>query len=420
MKALDALRELLPRGGYKREVAGSFATNVLLAGLQFISGMMLARFLGVEGRGELAAIQALPTIIGTFGMLGLQDAVIYFGARDERRIGDYAVSGTVLIVLLGVPIVAVAAALTPWFLSGHAPATIRGGQFFCGLLFVHGATSLSITAARAAHDIALWNRLRVVPTVLWVLVIAAMKISGTLDARGLAEVYLVSFFVWCGIAIWPARRHFRSGHRLRPSLWPPMLRYGLPVAFGGTPRILNQRIDQVIIAGMFAAEDLGLYAAAVAWATLMQLPATAMTAVAFSKIAKTETGAAQRGFARKAILTLAVVSVVAAAALGAMAPIGIPLIFGAPFAGAVPLAVVLGVAAGLRNVVQMAQNLLMGAGRPGVVFQSEWTGFITLLVLLSVLVPPFGLQGVAYSVVVANVAALGIALRMYSRWARSV
>ena len=39
-----------------------------------------------------------------------------------------------------------------------------------------------------------------------------------------------------------------------------MLKYGLPLAAGQAPKFLNQRIDQLLIAGMLSAEALGLYA----------------------------------------------------------------------------------------------------------------------------------------------------------------
>ena len=116
MIGFDLIRGLLPRGGYKREVAESFVTNLAVTGLQVITGVLLARMLGPKWRGELLAIQALPLIVGTFGMLGLQEALIYFGARAPKRICNYAVSATALISLLGVPIVGASILLTPWFL----------------------------------------------------------------------------------------------------------------------------------------------------------------------------------------------------------------------------------------------------------------------------------------------------------------
>jgi len=420
MIGFDLIRGLLPRGGYKREVAESFVTNLAVTGLQVITGVLLARMLGPKGRGQLLAIQALPLIVGTFGMLGLQEALIYFGARAPKRIGNYAVSATALISLLGVPIVGASLLLTPWFLREQTAEVIHAGQIYLGLFFIHALTSLSTTTARAAHDISLWNRLRVVPPFLWLALILLLQATDRLEAITLTQAYLAVLFVWCWIAILPARRHYGESCALRPSLWPQMLRYGLPVAVGGTPRVLNTRIDQLIIAGIFAAEDLGLYGVAVSWSALMLLPGTAMIGVAFSKIAGMRDGTQQRSFARKALWTLAAISLLTAAALAAAAPIAIPLLFTAEFGGAVPVAIALCFGMVLRNVVQMAQNLMMGVGKPGVVMYSEWAGLATLLGLILFLTPRFGLNGVAAAVVAGNAVALSITLWLFARWSRSV
>ena len=200
------------------------------------------------------------------------------------------------------------------------------------------------------------------------------------------------------------------------SLWPPMLRYGLTVAVGATPQILNQRIDQTIIAGLFAAEELGLYGVAVSWSMLMALPGSAMASVAFSKIAGMDYVDARRRLARKSLLTLAAISLLGGAVLALAAPVAIPLIFTAEFRGAVAPAIALTVAMGLRNLVLLAENLMMGVGRPGVVMYAEWAGFAALFGLILGLAPRFGLVGAAWSVVGGTAVALVVALTLLSRW----
>ena len=88
--------------------------------------------------------------------------------------------------------------------------------------------------------------------------------------------------------------------RLVPSLWPKMLRYSIPAAAGSTPMILGERVDQLVIAGFLPAEELGLYAVAVSWSLLMQLPGAALFGVAFSKIAGMQRAQDQWSFIKKA------------------------------------------------------------------------------------------------------------------------
>lgn len=64
----------------------------ITAGVQFINlilgigtSVILARILGPEGRGIYALAMLLPSIIVTFGNLGIGPATVYFVARGEFR-----------------------------------------------------------------------------------------------------------------------------------------------------------------------------------------------------------------------------------------------------------------------------------------------------------------------------------------------
>jgi O-antigen/teichoic acid export membrane protein len=69
--------------------------NLVLAVLGMMSGVLAARLLGPHGRGELAAIQTWPGVIGTLAMLGMPEAIVYYSARDERGAGRYLGSAVI-------------------------------------------------------------------------------------------------------------------------------------------------------------------------------------------------------------------------------------------------------------------------------------------------------------------------------------
>ncbi len=54
-----------------------------------VSGVELARGLGLTGRGELAAAILWPTMIGGIGVLGLEESVTFHvaGARKRSEVG---------------------------------------------------------------------------------------------------------------------------------------------------------------------------------------------------------------------------------------------------------------------------------------------------------------------------------------------
>lgn len=69
------------------QVGLTMATNLIIAALGIVMGILSARLLGPQGRGELATIQLWPTFIAAFGMLGMPEAVLYFASRAPERAG---------------------------------------------------------------------------------------------------------------------------------------------------------------------------------------------------------------------------------------------------------------------------------------------------------------------------------------------
>src|SRR6202030_2462068 len=74
------------------------ATNIALAVLGMVSGILAARLLGPHGRGELAAIQTWPSFIASLAMLGMPEAVVYYSARAPSTAGRYL--GSAVMVAL--------------------------------------------------------------------------------------------------------------------------------------------------------------------------------------------------------------------------------------------------------------------------------------------------------------------------------
>ena len=67
-----------------RDTAVSVVASIGQQGLVLISGILVARILGVEGRGFLALLWLVAVILGTLGMLGLQQALTYWIVKDPR------------------------------------------------------------------------------------------------------------------------------------------------------------------------------------------------------------------------------------------------------------------------------------------------------------------------------------------------
>jgi len=94
---------------------------------------------------------------------------------------------------------------------------------------------------------------------------------------------------------------------------------------------------------------------------------------------------------------IALVIVPLCVGLAAIAPVLVPLLFGDEFAGAVPVASVLLIAAALSSLGVTTLYLLQSIGKTGFLLMSNGVGLIGTIALGFILVPRFGLMGAAWS-----------------------
>jgi antigen flippase len=76
-------------------------TNLLCLFLGMVSGILSARLLGPQGRGELAIISYFPNLMGTFCCLAIPQALSFFISREPGRAAEIAAAGLRLATLLG-------------------------------------------------------------------------------------------------------------------------------------------------------------------------------------------------------------------------------------------------------------------------------------------------------------------------------
>ncbi len=395
-----SLRRLTPKkGSFGSEVFESFLINLAIAGLNIGSGILLARLLGAAGRGELAAAQALPMILCMVGQLGLPQAVIYFGARDRDRAGRWAMTSTLLMLGIGVPLMLAVVALTPWFLSGQRAEVVRLGQIYTLLLVPTAIHLFPISTSRALHRISVWNRLRLVSPVLWLGVILALFLLAMPSPGAVLFGYLGAFLVASLAMTFAVRDLIGRDLRPMPGAGRRMLTYGLPLTLGAAPQALNQSLDRLIIAGMLPAQELGLYAVAISWSRIAQLPVTALTGVTFSRLAGIENRAEQLVFIRKAGLATLGVAGISVLAVAAATPWAVPMAFGREFEGAISLSLVALISTFLRGIDHLLKVAMQGLGRTLPVTWAEWAGLAVLVPAAIGLIGRFGVVGAPWALV---------------------
>ncbi len=370
-------------------------TNVIMAIIGLVTGILAARLLGPQGRGDLAAIQIWPTSIATIAMLGLPQALVYYSAREPNNAGRYTGSAMALALLASFPFMAMGYIVMPILLSAQSSDIITAARWYLLLVPLFALVAMPYNSLQGRSDFVFWNGLRVVPSMAWLAILTIAWMFGRTEAQFVAYSYLVAltflFFPVIYIVV----------HRVPGPFWPDvrkwrdMLRYGIPSMASDIPQMLNFRLDQMLIAAFLPAKALGLYVVAVSWSSLAHLMPSAMGAVLFPQVASQKTLLQQnhifvRGTRRGVLLSLA-----AAIILMALAPVAIPLFFGEKFTMAVMPALVLTVAAAFAGLNRVLTQGLRGLGYPAIVMKAELCGVVVTILSLVSLLKPLGIMGAA-------------------------
>ncbi len=87
----------------QRRTLGVFTTNIVVLGIGYVASIMLARFLGADGRGLVAVILTGASVLAGIGGIGTQEAATYYASRRPRRrgvvLGNGLAHASVLLVL---------------------------------------------------------------------------------------------------------------------------------------------------------------------------------------------------------------------------------------------------------------------------------------------------------------------------------
>lgn len=381
------------------DIARTLLANGAIAALTVVTGVLQARLLGPGGRGELAAIQAWPTVIAGAAMFGVQDAIVFFGAREPHRAARFAVTGTALLLALSLPVMGGAWLALPYLMPSVAGNVLHASQAYVLLVVVFALQGLPIFFLRALHSTRAWNILRVAPYVLWLVLLAIARATNTRSPATLALSYLGFSGLLALVVIIAIRGRFAGQWRPSGPVASQMFRYGLPMAAASIPQIANQRIDQLALVAFVDLRSLGQYAVAASWASAASLASSAISAIAFPRISAEKDPVVQGVVLRRFVLAAAALAIITAGLLAVSADWFVPVIFGAAFEPAVPLAKILLLGAAFRSVGDVLQSGLKGLGVTAGVMVGELAGVCVTLAALWILVPNKGVAGAGWAMV---------------------
>ncbi|MFE7416417.1 lipopolysaccharide biosynthesis protein [Rhodococcus sp. NPDC057529] len=381
-----------------RSPAGLVIARLLSAALALVTSPLIARAIGAEGRGLVAAATTALMILPIGLAFGLPWAVRRRCSLDAQ---SHAVirSARLLSLLTIVPGVGFAFLLYATLLSDlpeHA-----GVWFVVGLaltpLVVTRNCQISLLVVEQKYLRILLVTLSQ-PAAYFVLILG-LFISSRLSVTAVISSYVVSvgvsYLMTSRIVLIPW-----FGNRVS---WRPLVGEAWRASGAQISEIASYRLNQLLLLPLIGGAALGNYAVAVNIALAPAPIGHAVGAAGFKGMA-TGSEADRRKSVDKSLRSAVWLAILSALGVSALSPFVIPWAFGREFRSAIPATIVLAVGGVFVICNYVMTSGLVARNQPGRASIVHFSGFIVGLVALLLLSPPLGLMGAALASVIGFVA----------------
>jgi len=401
-----------------RSSIGVFATRVWGAFVGIVVSILVARVLGPEGKGIYSLLLLAPTLLVTFGSLGLNVSNVYFYGKRGAKAEDLAANSVWAALVFGLVAIGIFAIAYP-FLSERFFADVPTGYLFAAVATLPAMLLNQFIAnlLLATKQTKLFNWSNVLQ--LAVLLVTALVTLLWLKMGLVATVIIADLNIIVGavlMTVFYARTN-KLSLRFKPQLFRETLAFGLKGYFANVIQFLNYRVDMLIISAFLGTAAVGFYSVAVNFAEVLWYVPTSIGTVLFPHVANTDNASANVTTARISRQTFLFMAV-ASLAVAAIAPWIVPLLFGPEFTPAVQALWYLLPGVLVFSIAKIIGNDFAGRGyvlTNGIVSASALVLNVTLNLLL---VRKLGLVGASLSSSISYAFATVLLIGLFAREAK--
>jgi O-antigen/teichoic acid export membrane protein len=392
-----------------KDMSWSFVTTGIIQVVNILTGLLAARLLGPEGRGELAEIMLWPGLLVEFGIIALSDALLYRAAT--RAAPPKALFATIMWLGAALSVVLIVAgyAIIPVLLSGESARLQAIESWYIAAYVPVYLFALFVATMFQGHlDIRAWNVVRLLVGVGYLGFILTLWAAQGASVQGFALAYVAgtALSVIVGL-VWLWRKGW-VGWKPDLGVAKGLLGYGARVHVGEIVNSARQRIDQAAVSLFLTAHDMGIYAVALTVANGPMILVNTIAGVAFPKISQAPEPAEKlRIFGVYLRLAMAMAAA-SAVSLAILAEFLVPLIFGRAFDESATICQIMLIGLPFFAAKLMFIQALNAFDRSLSIGGAELIGLAGAAAALGLFLPTLGLIGAAWAVVVANVVAMAV------------
>lgn len=386
-------------GKFVRGASVTLASNVfnLLIGLG--TSVILARVLGPEGKGIYTLAILLPTLIVTFGNLGIGPATVYYVARGEYSRQEILGNNVLLSIAFGIIGIFIGLLIIVFFHDQLFP-NVDSTYLFLALAFIPAQLFLAYTKniLLGAQHIRAFNYVQIIQSLLFflfiIIILLGMK-GGVLGAilAGLATWLLVVIIVFR----WVIKVAGGISFTLNTSYLRRALTYGAQAHLSNTMAFLNYKLDVFLVSGYLGPTAVGLYSVGTALTEKLWMVSQSASTVLFPRVAAESEEERQKEFTPLVARTVLWIAAISGIILVFLSRWIVLLLYSKAYLPAVGALQALLVGVVALSVGRVLANDIAGRGFPALNVYTGVTAVIVNVALNILWIPRYGIVGAAWA-----------------------
>lgn len=376
---------------YPKNISHNLLTQALKIVLGTLTGIIVARALGPAGQGYVAYIVLIFNLLGTFGHLGIVNAVAYFQKKSGfERAAIYSTN----VNLLGLLSLLYTTLIFFLYFSGnilqnYSPWYIPGGIILMvSTLFTTHHQSWLMGDEKIIQN----NKIALTVFLLKSIVILALWLLGWLNPFSFFMITVLAMLLWLVLIRFSVKEAWLKAISL-PVLKAEMS-YGLVAWSAALFAFLHYRADQIMIKQILGMADLGIYTIAVSIAELLFLFPISIHSALSGRLYNLEAENDGRSLISRT-LRVSMLICLALCLVGVAGSFLIPHVYGAPYSAGTAIMLILLPGVLFACLPKVLSPWFFSSGRPMVHLRITFVCLLLNIALNALLIPLYGIRGAA-------------------------
>lgn len=384
-----------------RDLLTTFLSAGMIQFINIVTGILAARLLLPEGRGELTILLLWPVLIADIGLTSLNTSVSFHMARNQQAAREIWAGLTVFVTFAFPVLIGIFFLFVPMIYSGQRPEVIELTYLCAALIPAYMYALCMMALFQGAQKFGPYNVLRSLVHFGYLGLVLLMIAFRPPSLETFVYGYIAAHVLLLGVTLWLCQKEGWISFSKPTAMVRTLFAYGLRMHVSVVLAIANRRLDQMIISIALAATDLGYFVVAMTVEGPLFLAATTMELLLFPKIAAQKNEQGRQEVLGRYFRASLILVVPATVVFLVLAPWLIGLVFGRAYLPATDTARILALSGIGFTLKVMLTTYMRASNRMRVVTIGEGIGVVVTVISLAALLPTLGLIGAAIAQVLA-------------------